>query len=360
MKIKKEKEVRNITAERMQEIFSAIEKEIESEISSGIINGAVINVGTLAKTFFEKSWGYADIDEKITMRADTIIDMASVTKVLTSTALAICCDDKLINIDRPFTDYLDQYKAVLDKTITVRDLAMHISGFGQQKHYAATSGQEIRQKLLSVPPPGQHGVLEYSCWNFQLLGMLVEKVSGLPLPDFCHKRIFEPLGMNSTSLGKPVTKNLVRLAKTCGTAKPGEISDLIAFRLYRDGFSAGNAGAFSCAQDLATFSRCMLRSGEYAPGKRLFSRYAFDALTVPKMHSGTVQRSLGWVVTDKLKPSGFSNYTIYHSGWSGQTLFIDIEKQIYAVILTTRTLNEYERAKHGRFKIIGEFGKLLN
>lgn len=65
------------------------------------------------------------------------------------------------------------------------------------------------------------------------------------------------------------------------------------------------------------------------------------------------------MITRKLKPSGFSPRTIYHNGWSGQTIFLDLDKQFYAVVLTTRTLNEYERARKGRFKIIGEFGKPL-
>ena len=69
----------------------------------------------------------------------------------------------------------------------------------------------------------------------------------------------------------------------------------------------------------------------------MFSDYSFDALTVPRMRDGKVQRSLGWIVADEFKPDGFSEHTIYHSGWSGQTLFMDYEKDFYCVILTTRT-----------------------
>lgn len=342
----------------LPECCSGIDTEIEFEINSGIINGAVVSAGTAQDTIFEKAWGYADIDRGIEMRTDTVIDIASVTKALaTSSALAICRDIGLIDFDRPYTDYLPEYAAPLTKAITVRDLAMHISGFGQQVHYTANSGWEIKRKLLSVSPEGQYGNFEYSCWNFHLLGMLVEKVSGKSLPDFCHERIFLALGMNDTVLGKTLTQDPMRLAKTCTTAASGQISDTMAFRLYRDGLSAGNAGAFSCAPDLAVFSRCMLKSGEYAPAKRLFSAYSFDALTVPRMHAGAVERSLGWIVADEFKPPGFSAHTLYHSGWSGQTLFLDLEKQFYAVVLTTRTLTEYDRAKQGRFKIIGELGK---
>ena len=337
------------------------EEEIKVEIKNGIINGAVINAGTVRKTIVEEAWGYADIDTRTKMRTDTIIDLASVTKALaTSTALVICRNEGLIDFDEPFATYLPEYKALLKAPVTVRDLAMHISGFGQYSSYDADTGGEIRRKLLSVPP--QHpprGKFEYSCWNFHLLGMIIESVSGMTLAEFCRERIFEPLKMYNTSLGKPVTAESALLAKTCGTGKPGQISDFIAFRLYRDGFTAGNAGAFSSAPDLAKFCRCLLRAGEYAFGTRLFSDCDFDSLTMPRMADGDVKRSFGWIVADELKPSGFSPRTIYHSGWSGQTIFLDLDKQFYAVVLTTRTLNEYERARRGRFRIIEELGNLL-
>ncbi|MDD2710067.1 MAG: serine hydrolase [Verrucomicrobiae bacterium] len=338
------------------------EEEITFEINNGIIHGATIHAGTLSDTLIEKAWGYADIDGNVKMRTDTIIDMASVTKALaTTSALAICFDEGLLDFDTPFTAYLPEYTAPLKNPVTVRDLAMHLSGFGQQNHYTANTGGEIRKKLVSVPPQNPpREKFEYSCWNYHLLGMIIENVTGKSLDHFCSERIFSPLGMRNTSLGKPLTSNPELLAKTCGTEKPGQISDFIAFKLYRDGFTAGNAGVFSCAPDLAKFCRCLLNSGKYSEEKQLFSDAAFEAITTPRMFDAAVKRSLGWIVSDELKPRGFSPRTIYHSGWSGQTIFLDLDKAFYAVVLTTRTLNEYERARRGRFKMIEEIGKYVN
>lgn len=352
--------VKRIVLDMKTEI-QMIEEEIRSEIESGIINGAVVNAGTPNATLVENAWGYADIDNNIKMRTDTIIDMASVTKaVITSTALAICRQRRLLDFDVPFTDYLPEYTASRERPITVRDLAMHISGFGQQEHYNSDNSSEMRKNILSAPPPGVYGNFEYSCWNFQLLGMIIEKITGKSLHDFCREYIFEPLEMDNTSLGKPLTNDIRLLAKTCATEKAGQISDPPAFKLYRDGFTAGNAGLFSCAPDLAKFCRCMIRRGYYSNTERLFSDYEFDALTVPRMIQGAISRSFGWIVSDEKKAASFSSDTIYHSGWSGQTVFIDLQKKFYAIVLTTRTLNEYERAKEGRFKIIGALAGLLH
>jgi CubicO group peptidase (beta-lactamase class C family) len=299
--------------------MTSIDSEIKQEIAAGIIHGAVVYAGTIQETFLAKAWGHADANGQRPMRIDTVFDLASVTKVLaTTSALALCCDDGLVDLDAPFTYYLPEYAAPLPEPITVRELATHQSGLGQQSHYDAPEGPEIRRKILTTSPGGPRGKFEYSCWNFQLLGMVVENVAGCPLPEFCRKRIFEPLGMRETSLGSPLpTVPAGRLSRSFATDKPGQISDFVAFRLYRDGLTAGNAGAFSCAPDLVKFCRCLLQNGNYGQGERLFSAQALAAMSAVYIQDGPVQCGLGWLVADELKPPGFSAMTIYHSGWSG-------------------------------------------
>ena len=335
------------------------ETEIRREMAENIIHGAVVSAGNAAGTYLEQAWGFATPSHRIPMQTDTVIDLASITKVLvTATALLQLRDGGQIDLDAPFTAYLPQYTAVLPHPITVRDLATHISGFGQQEHFRAPTGAEVRRKLLTTPPTGPYGHLEYSCWNFLLLAMIVENQSGQPLPEYCREHIFRPLDMNDTALGRPAAAVVPeRLAQTCTTENPGQISDPPAFTLYRDGFSAGNAGAFSDAPDLAKFCRCLLRGGEYAPGKRLFSPAAFAEITTPQVNQGGICRSFGWIISSELKPGGFSAQTIYHSGWSGQTVFLDLEQQFFAIVLTTRTVEGYAQAAPGRFRIIGALGR---
>ncbi|MDD3954010.1 MAG: serine hydrolase [Lentisphaeria bacterium] len=335
-----------------------LEQELGDEMREGIIHGAVLAAGTLGGALETRVCGYADPGHTRLMRLDTVIDMASVTKVLaTTSAMLLAHDRNLLDFDRPFNDYLPEYRAALPQPIRVRDLAMHRSGFGQQNHYAAETGAEICRNILSVPPPNPFGNYQYSCWNFHLLSMIIEEVTGTTLNVFCRQQIFLPLGMTDSSLGKPVTSDSFRLAQTCATQHPGQISDFIAFRLFRDGFNTGNAGAFSCAGDLAKFCRCLLRDGKTESGLQLFSSEAIQEIRTPAMQAGPVQRSFGWIVEDECKPDGFSPHTAYHSGWSGQTIFLDFERQFYAIVLTTRTLEQYDRAKTGRFKIIAELAR---
>lgn len=335
-----------------------LQKEFADQFEAGILHGAVIAGGTLSEFFAPRAFGYSESLRSRPLRVDSIFDLASVSKVLaTISALLIARDKGLLDFDRPFTEYLPHYRVLLPQPISIRDLAMHVSGFGGQSYYDAQSSEEIRRNLLSQPPPNPYGQYEYSCWNYHLLSMIVEELTKKPFAVFCKEEIFLPLGMNETSLGSPCTSEMARLTQSCATKEAGQISDFIAVRLFRDGFNTGNAGAFSCAQDLMKFCRCLLQKGQTAAGKQLFSAAAMQDISTPRMSSGKVKRALGWIVKDESKPAGFSEKTIYHSGWSGQSLFVDFEKQFFAIILTVRALEEYDRAKAGRFKLIAELAR---
>ncbi len=326
------------------------EQIIGDEIRDRVIDGAALLVGGPSGDLFEYAAGTAA--QGVPMNCGTVIDIASTTKaVATATALLICRDRGLVDFDAPFTKYLADFDAPLPYgPVTVRDLALHISGFSHEgmatRQYFAEDGREMLTNMLRYPPlfPPRRR-FEYTCWNYGLLGQIVERITGRTLEEFCRTEIFEPLGMNDSSLGRPVVADSSRLARTCGTAAPGEISDFVAFRVYRDGCCAGNAGMFSTARDLGKFCRALL-----AGGGGLFSEQAFREITVNAMPPGLPERSFGWVMRDEFKPEAGSGRMIYHSGWSGQTVFIDFGRSCYVVVLTTRH-GDYERAKRERSKI---------
>ncbi len=95
-----------------------------------------------------------------------------------------------------------------------------------------------RNMLVTPPPRPPTAHADYACWNYILLAMILERCTGSSFPDFCEKEIFQPLGMADSRLGQsPPTGGQERLAQTMGTDAPGQISDFVAARIYRDGGS---------------------------------------------------------------------------------------------------------------------------
>lgn len=346
------------TYHRRENEMNTIQKIFESEISDGIINGSAVFSGTLEQDLYKNSFGFADNSHKVPMRTDTVIDIASVTKAAACiTALLVCHSRGLIDFDRPFTEYLPEYRAKLKEAVTVRDLANHCSGFyelpGESRPYFDESGRKMLEKVLTLPPPHPRTInAHYACWNYILLGQIVEKITGVPFAEFCRKEIFLPLEMNDSSLGSPL-KHIPpeRLAQTIGTDRPGMISDFVACRLWRDGISTGNAGMFSSAEDLAKLLRCYLRHGAAPGGQRIFSEEAFAQIAPDRGSATDGYRRFGWVICDSHMPGSSFGTSLLHSGWSGQTLFMDFRNDFFAVVLTTRC-GDYDRAKTDRFRVI--------
>lgn len=336
-----------------------IEQIIDSGIREGIVNGAVALCGTPTRNLFLMESGFADSSRSVPMRSNTVIDIASVTKTAAMvTSLLIANSRGYIDFDADFTSYLKDYKPKLAERISVRDLANHVSGFmdipGEtRRRYFDESGRKILENILALPPSmPAPATPRYACWNYIILAMILERVTGTSFPDFCKKEIFDPLNMDSSSIGAPRPElPASRIAQTIGTEKPGQISDFVAYRIYRDGGSTGNAGMFSSADDLGKLMSCYLRHGEYAPGKRLFSEKSFAEIAPDRKCRIDGYRRFGWIIYDqRLDDSDFGS-SLFHSGWSGQTVFLNLRKNIFIIVLATRYGN-YEKAKNDRFEII--------
>lgn len=332
------------------------EEILEADIRDGIIHGAAVLAGTLEGNFCDRSFGFAENTLTSPMNSQSVIDVASVTKAAaTVSALLVCHSRGLIDFDAPFTEYLSGYKPSLSTPVRIRDLANHRSGFGDVpgqscRLYFNESGTEMLRNMLTIPPPFPPGNLSYACWNYILLAMILEQVTGKRFSDFCREEVFLPLGMRDTSLGKPVDLPEERIAQTICTEKPGQISDFVAFRIYRDGGCTGNAGLFSTASDLARLLRCCLRHGEYENG-RLFSEESFREIEPDRREKYDGYRRFGWIIYDSLMSDSEFGTSLLHSGWSGQTVFMNFAKQMFAIVLTTRC-GDYDRAKADRFEVI--------
>lgn len=333
--------------------FSAAAAEVPADgaaafnascLSNGLWTGAVVMAGTRDHVLFSQAWGWMDKERTLPMREDAVFDLASVTKAVgTTMALAVCIDRGWIDPDAVFTNYLPAYRGVLKGPVTVRDLARHLSGFSNAKPYDV-EGQVVDVILRFSPVRAAGDAYEYSCGNFILLGLLVEQVSGKRLDAFCCEQLFVPMGMNDTAwapLPCPDPRRVVRqgVSQTLGVA-----SDPPARHAHRP---LGNAGMFSTADDLGKLCRMMLTNGRWGERRILSSSVLRLLGTRPDTRSPA---AFGWRTAPEFNPPSLSATALSHTGWAGNSVWIDPERQRYAVVLTNR-IGDHEKAAKARIEL---------
>src|SRR6185369_12210377 len=177
----------------------------------------------------------------------------------------------------------------------------------------------------------------YADINFILLGELVKRAAQTPLDRFCTEQIFAPIGMAETSFLPQTEFNVI--APTAGPnnmLKAGIVQDYNA-RLF--GGVAGHAGLFSSASDLNRYAAMILNHGKYN-GVQLFKERVITQMTSPYFsNNGRVIRGLGWDINSPFSsPRGsyFSDMSFGHTGYSGSSIWIDPEQDLYVILLTIR------------------------
>ena len=320
---------------------------VREQISQGLIGGAVVLAGSLGRDLFSGAWGSADPSAAVPMTPDTIFDAASVTKAVgTNSVLLAALSDGLLELDRPFTAYLTEFSGPMPGPVTVRDLALHISGVNIAYCDTGTP-EEMRRKILAVdfPRPSRQSY-QYTCTSYILIGMMLEKIFGRPFDEIASVRVFRPLGMTDTRWTRPVEGGLPRTIRTVN-ADPGVISDPGARHYFPRPF--GNAGIFTTAADLAKYARMMLKNDGTIFPKEIME-LCFTDFTPPEVaHPHTI----GWSRMTDLIPAGLSPRTVFHSGWTGQTMWVDPGTKRFVIVLTNR-MREWPRAQYGRKAIAEE------
>ncbi|MCL4458186.1 MAG: DUF1343 domain-containing protein [Nitrospirae bacterium] len=315
---------------------------VESEINSGNIPGAVILIGTPEKIIYRRAFGYRSIEPKrVPMTEDVIFDAASLTKVIaTTTAVMQLAEKGKLDIDALAYKYWPSLKANGKKNITVRHLLTHYSGLKPDlKLKPKWSGCKTAIKMIiRERPQSQPGTrFIYSDINFEILGEIVRRVSGLELDAYCAKNIFKPLGMRDTTF-KPSRAMRDRIAPTEyheGRMLHGEVHDPTCYRM---GGVAGHAGLFSTADDISIFAQMLLNGGSI-DNARILRPETIEKMTVPQSPANKKLRGFGWDMDapfasnrDGLFPVGLYG----HLGYTGTSLWIDPVSKIYVIVLTNR------------------------
>lgn len=320
--------------------LAKIDHVVERGIAAGGYPGASVVVGRRGAAVMEKGFGHLGWSSSSpAVTADrTIYDLASLTKVVgTTSALMVLYDQGKIGLDDLVQKYIPSFTGGAKDRVTIRMLLEHRSGLpaGRDLWRLAHSPAEARDVVISTPlvcEPGR--CYEYSDLGADMLGFIVETVSGERMDQFLAENVFQPLHMDDTFFTPPDSLRSriapTEVAPPRGYPLKGEVHDENAYAL---GGVAGHAGLFSTANDLAIFAQMMLNGGIY-DGTRVISDTAIALFT--KRASGT--RALGWDTCGGSGSCGsyLGEEAYGHTGFTGTSLWIDPERDMFVVLLTNR------------------------
>jgi CubicO group peptidase (beta-lactamase class C family) len=362
---------------------------INEYISKKWLNGAVTLIVKDNQVIQHKGYGYDDVDTKKPMSKDAIFRIASQTKAITSVGIMILYEQGKILLDEPIANYMPEFRnpVILDKfnaadtsyttvsarrDITFRDLLTHTSGidypgigsdkmkaiygkvqlsagFGITKEETLLSKMKQLAKLPLVHQPGEKWTYGLNC---DLLGCLIEVVSGTNLENFLAKNILEPLGMKDTYFNVPASKanrlvtvytedslqHIVKWEKGFFGVDP-------AYPLVKKQYFSGGADLSSTAYDYAIFLQMMLNGGTYN-GREILSRRTVEMMLSGQLDypfNGDNNFGLGFeIVTDKGAARRSRNKGSFAwGGFFGTTYWADPKEKLVCLIMTQQTPNSH-------------------
>jgi CubicO group peptidase (beta-lactamase class C family) len=353
---------------RLEVLHATIKRFVDEGKHAGIItlvarNGKIVDFQTC---------GYRNIEKQLPMERDTICRVYSMSKIITCVATLMLFEEGRFNLDDPVANYLPELKDMkvwvggtqdapllepLKRPITIKHLLTHTSGL----IYDFAGDDELTKlwrradlwtgpgltnfiaKLSKLPLKHQPGDAWTYGVNMDVLGALIERVSGKTFGTFLEERLFGPLGMKDTGFDVPAAK-MGRLAKTYKHGPDGRfVEDKPLIETWPDpgrGIEAGGAGIFSTADDYARFAQ-MLCNGGTLDGQRVLGRKTVELMTanhtvtLPNNQSASRQKGFGFgveVTTDLGQLSMPSS--VGQFGWYGAaTTYCQIDPKEHMVAI---------------------------
>lgn len=372
-------------------------------IDSGWIAGATVIAAKDGKIVYHKAFGYSDLSEKKPMKTNHIFRIASQTKAITSAAVMMLFEEGKFLLDDPVSKYIPAFRkpVVLDKfnpedssyttlpaksEITIRQLLTHTSGIGYAQIgsreanaiYAKadiTAGIGVQRgrllstdmlKLAKLPLMHQPGERFTYGMSIDVLGYLVEVVSGQSFDEFLRNRIFAPLGMSDTWFYLPAEKQN-RLVTLITEDPSGKVMDA-GESINRNGewmsdypnskgtYFSGGAGLSSTALDYAIFME-MMRNGGVYNGKRILSRNSVDMMTQNQIGSLSLgpngKFGLGFEILTETGSArlGLSEGTFSWGGAFSSTYWIDPVEKIVGQVFLNQSPSSHSEI-HDKFKVM--------
>ncbi len=333
------------SAQRRQ--FAAAYSVLEQGVSHRAFPGAAFSVFARGKVLaLDGVGGFTYNEPTQAVNASTVYDLASITKVLATTSMAMLLyQSERLTLEQPLAQILPVFAqgeaaGSARHQVTLRMLLAHASGLpGYARLFAGAADRaSLLSACLRLPleaAPGSRA--EYSDPGFILLGQALEAIAGETLEAFCAREVFAPLGMTSTCFHPPAEwRSSIPPTEEDTTFRhriiQGEVQDENCFML---GGAAGHAGLFSNALDPLLYAQSLFTF----QGRGLFTPETIQLFTSRAGLPPGSSRALGWDTPSQPSSSGrfFSRHSAGHLGYAGTSLWIDFDRQVTIVLVTNRT-----------------------
>lgn len=316
-----------------------IDELIQSGISDKVFPGAVAYIAEHHAILYCEAFGNRMYTPEIKpMRRDTIFDLASLTKpIVTATLTMRLAESATIELNAPIQNYLPE---LIHPQVTISALLTHTSGLPAWRatYLESKNRDDVVNYLCQIPlvyPTGTQVV--YSCLGYILLGKLLERLTGETLDRLAQRWIFQPLDMNTTRYNPPstwadkcaATEDSNSFEKRMADYQPhdwregvivGEVHDENAHFL---GGVSGNAGLFSTATDIGKFCQMLIDGGN-----GVLTADSINQMAIVHTTGLNESRGIGWIILE--------DGSLYHTGFTGTSIRVNLEKRKFAILLTNR------------------------
>lgn len=368
--------------------LSRIDTLVNDYINKGFVNGVVTLVIHNGRVVQYKGYGFSDIEAKKLMHQDDLFRIASQTKAIVSVGLMQLFEEGKFYLDEPVADFLPAFRQVkvLDsfnaadttyttvpakRAITIRDLLTHTSGIdypgiGSAKmkaiyakaHIPSGLGNfdyDLRERieaLARLPLAHQPGEKWTYSLSIDVLGCLVEVISGMNLEQYLSERMFRPLGMKDTYFNVPAAK----AGRLVAVYTEDSLHHVIRWTKERTGidpdyplqnkrYFSGGAGLTSTAWDYAIFLQMMLNGGKYN-GVRILSPRTVEMMTSGQLsflYNGIDNFGLGFGITSQRSAAREvrNEGSFSWGGFFGTTYWADPREHLVCLIMTQQTPNSH-------------------
>lgn len=324
---------------------AVVDRGLRNEVFPGIACG----IWKSGRLCYSRLSGFRDLEpEPLAIESDTLFDLASLTKPLSTAILFMRAKEKVgFALSDPLGRFLPE-AAPRTRELSLLDILTHSSGLpaipALQRFFpdpAKIDPELAKRRLLEIEPELPAGTqVVYSCAGYLLLGLALERITGLSLPELFKRELALPLGLSSGAGFLPSAGLREKAAATeyCawrGRRMRGEVHDESAYCL---GGAAGNAGLFATLGDVSKIASIFLNEGRGASGESLLSPESLKLMSSSLTEGLNRRRAIGWAMHDAETLDGpdWPLDSFGHTGFTGTSVFIEPRSRLLVVALTNR------------------------